>query len=729
MRLIVPALGVILAASGLGIVAKLSADPGAQIAVTDQWVERVNYEPPNERQVKTEFSGTEAAPISGGGSKALLKGVKIKQFSVTGGNPQMIAETPECIYDRKRQEVTSSGPLKVHAQEGKLFLEGTGFLLHQTNSSLVISNDVHSILQISSGTNIGPNPATEISSQRGQFRHGQAIYLGAVRVNDPKMKLTSESLVADLPEAGMGQTNRPNHIVAETNVVIDFLNDSGEQTHATGQKAVYNFHVVDGATNEVLELTGNPRVELTNGWMTAEVFVMDRATGKLRGRDNFHFHYLAQNQPSGGEVKTNAPAPLDIFSDHFEFDLNTHLATFGGQVRADDGRIKVNAETLAVVLPKQEPGKTNRIDHLLAETNVVIDFLDEKTGQKIHATGQKAVYNYSVAGITTNQVLELTGNPAVETAKPAGWMTADVITVDRAQGRIWGVGNHHSVFKKQPGEPATMDTEIFSERFDFSMDTGLAVYRGKVRSYDPEMNLTGDLLTVKLAKATPGQTNRIESVHAEGNVAIDFVEQAFSAGDITNLTAFAARLQKPSAQDGVAQYLSAHLSEPTRRLLNDYHEGTNSPLQNALVKDLNRATQSGAIYEAARFANVYLSLDTTDLMRQQPLGIELIQLNRLLLLDAFRGEISRGPRGEKTHATGEQAVYLHKITPTGTNAVLELSGHPRLEKPSGWITAEQTIIDDRTTGICRFIGKPRFHTKLEGLTQNKLPGASKKVPE
>ncbi|MGH7990373.1 MAG: hypothetical protein ACREDS_09330, partial [Limisphaerales bacterium] len=51
-----------------------------------------------------------------------------------------------------------------------------------------------------------------------------ATYRGHVRVDDPQMKLTCAWLVADLPQDG----GHINHIVAETNVVIDFTDDKGQ---------------------------------------------------------------------------------------------------------------------------------------------------------------------------------------------------------------------------------------------------------------------------------------------------------------------------------------------------------------------------------------------------------------------------------------------------------------------------------------------------------------------
>ncbi|HWF18753.1 MAG TPA: LptA/OstA family protein [Verrucomicrobiae bacterium] len=670
----------------------------------------VPYDPPNDQQVKIELTYAAADLATNGSGNLQWKIAQIKQFPVTGGDPQMVAETPECVSDQRLDEITSTNSLTVHANRGSIFLEGVGFLFHHTNMSLVISNKVHSVLRLRPATN-APAPATDIFSDRGEFEmktdatNGMALYIRNVHVLDPQMKLDCDWLRADLPKDQAGQTNRPNHIVARTNVVIDFANTNGEKIHAVGQQAVYDYRVANAATNESLELTGNPRVDLTNGWMTADTLVMDRATGKLRGVGNFHFHY----HPPSQAVET------EIVSDLFDYDSTTRLANFWGNVRVKDPRLKLTSEFLTATLPAQQSGGTNHIDHILAETNVVMDFAvgTSTNKQETHASGQKAVYDYKVKGGVTNEVMELTGNPGVQLDK--GWMTADFIKVDRAQGRVWGTGSHHSVIKKQPGETAMMDTEIFSDNFEYATTNGIALYSGNVRAYDPELNLTqAKLLTVELAGGAKGATN-IHKIIAGGNVALDFAAKAFATGDITNLPAFAARLKSP--QDAPAKFVSAQLTPPTQKLLAVYTGGTNAQLQKALAEDLNRITQNGPVYEPARFTNVFLSVETSRLMKENAMGLDLIQLNRLLLLDAFRGVLARGRLGEKTHATGERAVYTSQGPNASTSALLELYGHPKLFNPSGWMEADDSIIYNRLTGVGQYLGNPKFHPNIVGLVK------------
>jgi lipopolysaccharide export system protein LptA len=679
----------------------------------------IPYDPPNEQQVKFELNYGSLDSPSGSGGKIFWKKVLIKNFAVTGGDPVMTAETPECVSDRSINEIISTNALKVHANKGAIFLEGVGFLLQRTNMTLIVSNQVHSVLQLRPATN-SIAPATEIFSHRGEFEmkpdatNGMALYIGNVHVLDPQMKLDCEWLKADLPKDS-GQSNRPNHIVALTNVVIDFISTNGDQIHALGDQAVYDSRTTDALTHETLELTGTPRVNMSNGWMTADMFVMDRATGKLHGRGNVHLHFHPANQPE-----------TEIASDVFDYDMATREANFAGHVRVDDPRLKLTSAFFFASLPHPVAGAPNHLDHVVADTNVVMDFVNGSgtNQQTIHATGQKAIYDNKIIGGVTNEVLELSGNPAVQLEK--GWMTADLIRLDRAQGRIWGSGNHHSVLKKSPGEPATTDTEIFSDDFDYSSATGFANYRKNVRAYDPGLNLRqADLLTVELAKGPSGATN-IHKVVAEGNVSLDFAGNAFEAKDITNLTAFAARLKNP--QDGVAKFVHSQLSTNTLQLLAKYNGGSNALLQHSLADDLNHITQSGPVYESSRFTNMYVSLEASQLLKQDAMGVDLIQLNRLLLLDAFRGELTRGRYGEKTHATGDRAVYTSQGKDPAASALLELFGHPVLINPSVTIEADDKITYDRVTKVSKFIGNPRFHSTKIGAFANASTPGKKELP-
>jgi lipopolysaccharide export system protein LptA len=101
----------------------------------------------------------------------------------------------------------------------------------------------------------------------------QAIYRGHVLVVDPQVRLTCEWLLVDLPAGG----EHLNHVLATTNVVVDFTNEKGEKYHVTAAKAVYDYKVVEAVTNETVTFTGKPVVETATSIIYSEPMVWDRA--------------------------------------------------------------------------------------------------------------------------------------------------------------------------------------------------------------------------------------------------------------------------------------------------------------------------------------------------------------------------------------------------------------------------------------------------------------------
>jgi lipopolysaccharide export system protein LptA len=129
----------------------------------------------------------------------------------------------------------------------------------------------------------------------------QGIWRWHVRVDDPQMKLTCEQLVADMPPAG----GRPDHIVAETNVVIDFTDTKGQTNHATGDKAVYVYSEQGGVTNKTVTLTGNPQIENAQGTQAGDVIILDLANNKA------HFenpHMIFRQSLNDAVADTNSAA-------------------------------------------------------------------------------------------------------------------------------------------------------------------------------------------------------------------------------------------------------------------------------------------------------------------------------------------------------------------------------------------------------------------------------------
>ncbi|HEX4350663.1 MAG TPA: LptA/OstA family protein, partial [Verrucomicrobiae bacterium] len=80
----------------------------------------------------------------------------------------------------------------------------------------------------------------------------QMVYLGhVVVVYNMKDTLNCERLTVDIP----ADHGNPTNIVAETNVVVDVLDEKGGTNHITAGRAVYTYQLLNPATNVVNNVT------------------------------------------------------------------------------------------------------------------------------------------------------------------------------------------------------------------------------------------------------------------------------------------------------------------------------------------------------------------------------------------------------------------------------------------------------------------------------------------
>jgi lipopolysaccharide export system protein LptA len=135
-------------------------------------------------------------------------------------------------------------------------------------------------------------------------------------------------------------------------------------------------------------------------------------------------------------AQTNGPTPVaaphqptEISSDSADFDLGIRRAVYHGHVLVVDPKVKMQCELLVLDLPTDG----EHLKNVNAETNVVIDFTDEK-GQTHHVTAARAVYAYSVVGTVTNETVTFTGNPKVES--PESTILSEPLVWDRAANKF-----------------------------------------------------------------------------------------------------------------------------------------------------------------------------------------------------------------------------------------------------------------------------------------------------
>ena len=153
-----------------------------------------------------------------------------------------------------------------------------------------------------------PDQQVEITSDSGLFDGimQRMIYQGHVFVTDNlRAKLHCGQLTVDLPPGG----GHPTNIVAETDVVIDYLDGKGQTNTVTANKAIYAYSVVNLVTNETVTFTGGkplPQVESPQFIMRGEPLILDvvRKSFECPPGDN-HYKMIIKHASSSG-TGTNA---------------------------------------------------------------------------------------------------------------------------------------------------------------------------------------------------------------------------------------------------------------------------------------------------------------------------------------------------------------------------------------------------------------------------------------
>jgi hypothetical protein len=118
-------------------------------------------------------------------------------------------------------------------------------------------------------------------------------------------------------------------------------------------------------------------------------------------------------------------------------------------------------------------------------------------------------------------------------------------------------------------------------------------------------------------------------------------QSSISGNDIDDLAALVKAIEARS--NGVAAYVNSALGDAAKRDLAAF-DATGAAnvkaTRSELAKNLTAMIQGPSIYEKARFGGIHLRPETEKLVRSNPQGLRLVEMNRALLVDAFPGDIA-----------------------------------------------------------------------------------------
>jgi len=202
-------------------------------------------------------------------------------------------------------ELTGNPKWQDGTREGKgdtlLMNVGRNELLARENASLRLPAETFGQDSGQATPKVKPSPAgapnqfADIFAREYSLGTNSAFFQGGVRVMHPQMKLTCETLSFDVPQGG----GRAETIVARNSVDFDLQDEKGQNVCGTGQKAVYTYRVTGAGTNDLVELTGNSMLTMTNGnSFQNSIIIMDRANSKVMAPGKYTIHGLASASAS-----------------------------------------------------------------------------------------------------------------------------------------------------------------------------------------------------------------------------------------------------------------------------------------------------------------------------------------------------------------------------------------------------------------------------------------------
>lgn len=119
----------------------------------------------------------------------------------------------------------------------------------------------------------------EIESDRAELRtetNYTAIYVGNVQVRYGESTLSCEELTVRT-EKGEEQ---PDYVLAERNVVITHKDRNDTPITAKGDRATYTYAIQEGATNQLIVLSGNAYIRFgEKSFVTGDVVIWDLIAG------------------------------------------------------------------------------------------------------------------------------------------------------------------------------------------------------------------------------------------------------------------------------------------------------------------------------------------------------------------------------------------------------------------------------------------------------------------
>ncbi|MEW6303730.1 MAG: LptA/OstA family protein [Verrucomicrobiota bacterium] len=410
-----------------------------------------------------------------------LTGVRAETYTYKDKvrSTNFVVQAADCIWDQNNKRASSAGAVEAQTSDGRLKISGTGFDWQQSNTTLFLSNNVHTVIApelikkgIFGGKAEKPLEVTSTAFELSRER-GLAVYRGNVRGSDGRMTLQC------------GELYLTNSATSDTDIQIEsayarqeVVFEEAGGLRAGGDEAVYR----GTGGKDVITVTGHTHWRSKDYEGASNLLVYDRQAGEFSSTGNALMKIAAKSFS-----KTKSP-------------------NRGGLLGPSDQPVEVRAEQISAKM--QADGSTPQT--VVADRNVVI------SQGETRATGQQAI----LANTPGTEKVELTGSPAWKTDRMEG--RGQTIVFDRATERFSVNGDAYFHLLPQTKDPANRpdpstvlgagDIEANADRYSYQ--PGTLTFDGQVRVKDRLWNLNAETIAMKLSP----EGNRVTQVDARRNV-------------------------------------------------------------------------------------------------------------------------------------------------------------------------------------------------------------------
>jgi lipopolysaccharide transport protein LptA len=239
-------------------------------------------------------------------------------------------------------------------------------------------------------------------------------------------------------------------------------------------------------------------------------FIWDQAGGKLSISNSVRTIISRKALQSGKTEKKKKGQPIHVNADQFDYDKESNLGLYRGNVSAVEGeRFKMGCDQLRVELPEGEDSPQS----IAAEGNVQIELKTTKTLTKLN--GDRAHYETSADDAS----LLLDGQPSWRSENYSGRGETIRITELNSTPIFTVSGSAFMLIPVPKSEDKKTDEQKISLRSDsYSVTETGAVFNGNVKvDSDANWNLASQRLVADIKK----ETQTITRILAEENVSIE----------------------------------------------------------------------------------------------------------------------------------------------------------------------------------------------------------------